>query len=382
MRIRFTPAEHGFPFANSFTNHVLTIPGLGIDLTTAGRCGGMAAAAMDYWYAGLAMPTDPSLPQDGSLVADYVYSRLMDTFVDNGLTYVHYATSLDHPTWLRGKGVARMTREDELPKLTSRLESGQPVLLGLNQARSVTDLGNDHQVVAYGYEQDARYTYVLVYDNNDPGVEVRLRLTTVDDPGERDIVGSNGQVWRGLFVEAYTRKMPGYLTDGLAIHDSTDPRIHVVRGGGAFWIPSPAEFDAGGFHWDGVLAAKPGSLCHVARHPANGTLVRERGTDPVHVVYGGKAFWIPSPEVFEALGHDWDLIKEVPQGSLGGLRQVPLDHTLLRERSSDPVWLVQGGTLHHVTIPDVMGRLGLEWSCVNVVPDGALAGLPTGAPIS
>ena len=193
VRISFTPAENGFAFSNGFTNHVVRVPAVGVDITTRGRCGGMAAAAMDYWHAGLAMSTNSALPQDGSLVADYIYSRLMDTFVDNGLKFVQYATSLDHPTWLRGKGVARMTREDELPKLKARLNAGQPVLLGLTQARDVTQLGNDHQVVAYGWEQDSRYTYVLVYDNNNPGREVRLKLTTVDDPAERAITGSNGK---------------------------------------------------------------------------------------------------------------------------------------------------------------------------------------------
>ena len=382
MRISFTPAENGFAFSNGFTNHVLRIPAVGVDITTRGRCGGMAAASMDYWYAGLAMSTNGTLPQDGSLVADYIYARLMDTFVDNGLKFVQYATSLDHPTWLRGKGVARMTREDELPKLKARLNSGQPVLLGLTQARSVTELGNDHQVVAYGWEQDSRYTYVLVYDNNNPGQEVRLKLTTVDDPAERAITGSNGKTWRGLFVESYTRKVPGYLADGRVIHDSTDPRIMMIRGGGQFWVPSPAEFDACGLRWDAVVSAKPGSMAHVATHPGNGTLVRERGTDPIHVVYGGKAFWIPSPEVFEGLGLDWGKVREIPQGSLSGLRQMPLDRTLLRERSADPVWLVDGGRLRHVTSQAVMDRLGLEWGCVRVVPDGALTGLATGSPIS
>ena len=104
MRVNFTAAEHGFAFANSFVNHVVRIPALGIDITTKGRCGGMAAAALDHWHAGLAMPESSILPQDGSLVGDYVYSRLIDTMIDNGAKFVHYATSLDHPTWLRGQG--------------------------------------------------------------------------------------------------------------------------------------------------------------------------------------------------------------------------------------------------------------------------------------
>lgn len=382
MRVNFNAVEHGFAFSNSFVNNVLTIPSLGIKVTTKGRCGGMAAAALDYWHAGLAVPASTSLPQDGTLLADYVYRRLMDTFVDNGAKFVHYATSLDHPTWLRGKGVARMTREDELPRLRNAISAGCPVLLGLTAARDVTQIGNDHQVVAHGYDQDARYTYVHVYDNNNPRQEVTLKLTTVDDPAERAITGSNGKTWRGLFVESYTQKRPPWLADRTLVHDSTDPRIFAIYGGGAFHVPSPQEFDACGFRWDKVMSAKNGSMAHIAAQPANGSLVRERSTDPIHVVHGGKAFWIPSPEVFEALGHDWSAVRDVPLGSLGGLRSVPRDRTLLRELSRPEVYVVQSGRLRHVTSPAVMDREGYHWDGVNVVPDGGLAGLAMGTPLT
>lgn len=382
MRVNFNATEHGFAFSNSFVNALLQIPALGVDITTRGRCGGMAAAAMDYWHARLAVPSDGSLPQDGTVLADYVYSRLMDTFVDNGAKFIQYATSLDHPTWLRGKGVARMTREDELPRLRAQLDRGQPVLLGLTQARSVDRLGDDHQVVAYGYEQGSRYTTVFVYDNNNPGAEVRLRLTTVDDPAERTITSSNGSTWRGLFVGSYTPKVPSFVADGRLTHDSTDPRIYVIRGGGAFWIPSPAEMEACGFSWKSVVSMKDGSMRHVSTYPANGTLVRERSTAPVYIVFGGKAFHIPSPQVFDALKLRWDSVREVPLGSLGGLRQVPRDRTLVRELSAAPVYVVQSGRLRHVTSPEVMSKYGYEWAGVCIVPDGALAGLPVGLPLT
>ena len=276
MRVNFTAAEHGFAFANSFTNHVVRIPALGIDITTKGRCGGMAAAALDHWHAGLAMPESSYLRQDGSLVGDYVYSRLIDTMIDNGAKFVHYATSLDHPTWLRGKGVSRMVREDQLPLLKARLDAGQPQLLGLTQARSVTELGNDHQVVAYGYREDARYTYVYVWDNRTPGREVTLKLTTSDDPNERQITGAG--TWRGLFVGSYSRKRPSYLAEGRLIHDSTDPRIFVVRGGGAFWIPSGAEFDACGFSWS--ASSRPSPARCVTSPPTRATATSSASAAP------------------------------------------------------------------------------------------------------
>jgi hypothetical protein len=360
---------------------VIRIPALGIDFTTGGRCGGMAAASMDYWHAHLAVPTDASLPADGSLLADYVYARLMDTILANGWKNFQIMLTPDHPTWFNGIGVARATREQELPKLKQLLDSGKPALLGVTQARSVDALGSDHQVVAYGYETDARYTYVLIYDNNHPGLEVRLRLTSSYDPAEREITQGTGEVWRGFFVENYAPVQPWFLAGGKLLSDRSDPRIYVVRGGGRFHIPSPQEFDAGGYAWSEVLEAQDGSMAHVAAFPANQTLLKERSSDPIYVTYGGLPFHIPSPAVFDALGLDWAAVQTIPDGSLAGLPTVPRDRTLLKELSGAPVYVVEGGKLRHISSPDVFEAQGFAWDGIGVVPDGALAGMPQGQPI-
>src|SRR5690348_4708372 len=54
--VAFDPATHGFAFPNAFVNEVLTLPN-GARITTAGRCGGMAYAALDYFLAGQPVPT-------------------------------------------------------------------------------------------------------------------------------------------------------------------------------------------------------------------------------------------------------------------------------------------------------------------------------------
>jgi hypothetical protein len=381
MRTAFNPHEHGFEFSNSFTNHVVKVPALGIDMTTRGRCGGMASAALDYWHNGLAIPDDASLPADGSLVGDYIYNRLIDSMVANGWKFFHFMRTPDHPTWLNGIGVARATREEEFPRVKAVLDSGKPCLLGLSQARSLGELGSDHQVVAYGYEADERYSYVLVYDNNYPGTEVRLRFTTDYDPSEREVVASTGQVWRGFFAEAYSPVVPAFLADGKLLSERSADAIYVVRGGGRFHIASPEEFEAGGFSWSEVAETQDGSLTHVALYPANRTLVRERSSDPVYVVYGGTKFWIPSPEVLTSLGFDASNVCAVPDGSLAGLLSTPRDGTLLREQSAEPVCVVESGSLRHVPNVEVFEERGYVWESVGVVPDGALADLPMGSPL-
>jgi hypothetical protein len=381
MRTRFNPREHGFKFANSFVNHVVSVPLLGIDITTRGRCGGMASAALDYWHHGLAVPPESSLPADGSLLGDYIYARLLNTMQANGWKFVHFMRTPDHPTLINGIGVARATREEECPRIKAVLDSGTPCLLGLTQARSIGELGGDHQVVAYGYESDERYSYLLIYDNNHPDVPVRLRFTSGYDPSEREVVQSTGEVWRGFFLGAYAPVLPWFLADGKLLSERSDGAVFVVRGGGRFHIPSPAELDAGGFAWSEVIETQDGSLAHVPPFPANGTLIRERSSAVVSVVFGGHAFAISSPDDFAALGLDWNAVRVVPDGSLAELPSTPRSGTLLREHSDPAVYVVEGAALRHVPDVETLDALGAVVENVGVVPDGSLATFPTGPPL-
>jgi hypothetical protein len=381
--VAFNPVEHGFAFANAFTNHLVHVPALGLDVATRGRCGGMAFASLDYWHNGLAVPDSSTLPVDGTLVADYVMARMNDSAIANAAKNVQFLLTPDNPTWLQGIGVARQTREQEYPRLKQALDAGTPVPIGIVQARDVGSLGNDHQVVAYGYEDLGRYSHVYIYDNNAPGQECVLEFTTVYDSSETEIRESvMGMTWRGFFVESYAQQLPTFLADGRLLAERSNPAIYVLRGGGRFHIPSPAEFDAGGFDWRAVMQAQPGSLEHVATRPANGTLIRERSTPAVFLVLGGRAFSIPDAATFDALGLRSANVRVIPDGSLGDLVNAALhDGTLLRELHADRVSVARGGTLHWIPDAQTFDADGFVWSDIGIVPDGSLAGIPAGTPL-
>ena len=71
-------------------------------------------------------------------------------------------------------------------------------------------IGDNHQVVAYGYEQDRATgrTTVLIYDNNTP----RKAVTLTSDADQHDWTASNGHSWRGFFLQDYTPRRPRVLT--------------------------------------------------------------------------------------------------------------------------------------------------------------------------
>lgn len=216
--LAFDPARDAFRFPNSFVNQVATIPGAGT-ITTQGRCGGMAFAALDYFLSGVPVPRWSSrlfggrgVPPDGHWLADYIYWRLMNSFAaPSSFKYVEWTLKPDHSTWLGGKGVTRWTKEDEFPRLRAMIDAGQPAALGLIDATSLADIGNEnHQVIAYGYEwhPQAGTMTVLIQDNNNPGRGDTLRT----EPGNPHWDASNTDPWRGWFVIDYVRSNPPVYT--------------------------------------------------------------------------------------------------------------------------------------------------------------------------
>jgi hypothetical protein len=206
-RTGFTPQQHGFHFDNDFVNKVATLPGFG-NIETSGRCGGMAYAALDFYFAGIPVPADTILPPDGNPLADYIYRRLMDSFLTpSAVQFVSWTLHADHATWFF-KGVMRWTREDQLPRLRDAIDAGRPVALGLVGARDLAHVGSqNHQVVAYGYDVDelTQATRIYLHDNNSHDQEVVL----TSDPGNPLVDASNrAEPWRGFFLQGYSPVAP------------------------------------------------------------------------------------------------------------------------------------------------------------------------------
>jgi hypothetical protein len=209
MRVNFDPSRDAFAFRNTFVNKISIAR---IPITeTRGRCGGMAFAALDHWHARIHIPATTDLPPDGEPLADYIYDRLRTSMLDNWEKFVLFMHTPDHRTAFGGIGVSRMVREQELPRLMALLDDGEPQPLGLTQARSLRELAHDHQVVAYGYEQDATKTRIFIWDNRYGRREDVLEFTTGYTSKDRAIEQSDGSRWRGFFVERYAAKVPPYV---------------------------------------------------------------------------------------------------------------------------------------------------------------------------
>jgi len=204
----FHPTSHGFHFANNFVNH--PVPSVST-ITTDGLCGGMSYAALDYYFNNLSIPPhapadfpfSKGIPAEGGRFYNYLYQRQLDSFTLSNLAKFTAAAFQSDAT------VQTQTRYTELPLLQSQILAGKPVVLGLINPSGISGIANSHQVVAYGIDENpsTRVVTLYVYDCNEPNVEATLTV----NPSLSPIVESNGDRWKGFFVEDYTPKLPAFM---------------------------------------------------------------------------------------------------------------------------------------------------------------------------
>ena len=113
----------------------------------------------------------------------------------------------------------------------------------------------------------------------------------------------------------------------------------------------------------------------------------------VYVMDGGARRHITSLEAFNACGYQWGGIQQIAHGDL----QVPglgpamtgppcpaysLLHGTLVKGAGPELYVIDRGTRRHITDPLVFDVCGYHWGNMNQVPDGLLATVPIGAPVS
>lgn len=274
---------HGFKFPNSYTTDYRVIPDKYIpdfiykgDLkfSTKGRCGGMAFAALDYFYAHKMIPGYTKTPSNDNPLSKYILDRLHDSLdisllgilkalgsiavsaspvgsVSNLEEVPRYVYLTMAPTENKGTILGKCTvgclpgirplTDSEVAKAVRILDQKKPVVLGLVRASSIGDIGLNHQVVAYGYHYDKAYNgYTFnIWDNRFPGKEVEATWYPGVQYGKlyywqqyfvpgkgfvKELLKDPGE-WRGFFVEDYSPKTPPNIPidiDYDGIDDSQD----------------------------------------------------------------------------------------------------------------------------------------------------------------
>ena len=207
----FLPSQNGFGFANAWPESpalTLRLPfgRVSIGDSSAGLCGGMVFAALDYWHARSAPPS--ALPDPGSGLHRYVVRRLIASWhVPDGVAR-YYRWML-----LPDREVSRRTVTTHWPRVKASLDDGIPAPLGLVTVASANPalMRHNHQALAYGYERSGTHVILRVYDpNSGPADGVGIRFDTSPAAHASGCTHNLNLGWpvRGFFLVPYTPARP------------------------------------------------------------------------------------------------------------------------------------------------------------------------------
>lgn len=163
----------------------------------AGLCGGMAFGVMDYFAAGEVPPQQlaPPTSADDELFR-FLRDRLFDSFdvLGQGYRWLGYS-SPHYPNGDEGvvqavgltRGRSWVTYRDEWPRIRDDIDNGQLSPIGLIQTDEL-DLGKNHQILGYAYQQRGQIVHLSVYDPNIPREDgLGLEFDITDTSGEVSI---------------------------------------------------------------------------------------------------------------------------------------------------------------------------------------------------
>ena len=222
----FLPSANGFAFTNSWPSQpAVTVPtpfgAINIGNADAGLCGGMVFAALDFWHA--QAPPPATRPGPGAPLYDFIVRRLVESWhVPAGIAQYYQWMNLptDDATYdvfgrhvVIERGVISRTVGVQWPQIRADLDAGTPAALGLVTVASANpkDLGLNHQVLAYGYQQDGAAVTVGVYDpNSGPRDDVWIRFSTAGPNAATTFEHNLGisHPVRGFFRTAYAPTAP------------------------------------------------------------------------------------------------------------------------------------------------------------------------------
>lgn len=228
----FLPSRNGFHFPNSWPDEPdITVPmpapfpPVTIGDAANGLCGGMVFGVLDLFNAGRLPPAATRNPADPSPAFSYIVQRQIDSFnVPAGILHYYAWMQLpahDDEVTLFGDtitlvtGTSSLTINQSMPVIRKAIDAMQPCPLGLVTVHGADprQLGVNHQVLAWGYEDSGAMTTVKVYDPNLPGDDGAAITFDHTHPAQATTFRySGGETILGFFpVTWYAAKDPSSL---------------------------------------------------------------------------------------------------------------------------------------------------------------------------
>jgi hypothetical protein len=111
------------------------------------------------------------------------------------------------------------------------------------------------------------------------------------------------------------------------------------------------------------------------------TALNASGQNATYLVVGGAKLWISSREEFAALGYDWSIDEHMSPDEVKQFTDVPIDGTLVKERSDPHTFVISGRHRWWITDNDQFTRNHFDWNKVHIVANGSLVSCPYAGPL-
>jgi hypothetical protein len=229
----FRPSLHGFAFTNSFEGDPLPdllrqtalariarrqgkAAGLAVP-DRFGLCGGMSAAAADFYRAARAVPDVTKPPREGDPLYAYLKQRNLDS-LGAGVMAMKFIEWMNLPESSEGDCTSVRTAT-ELASIEVLLGRHGLTPIGLVYVDVASGKPwENHQVLAYRMEQRAGSAVLYMYDPNFPHDDhARLEIQLTQDGLGRQVANvvqrttrweSWGRPVRGVFAMPYAPRVP------------------------------------------------------------------------------------------------------------------------------------------------------------------------------
>jgi len=222
----FLPSNNGFKFPNKWSDFGYKLPilqgfpgleDLKLGTATNGLCGGMVFAVRDYFEGKALIPQITATPNDPENVyTKYIIKRLFNSFTTADVTMYMKLMSPMYADTDEGAlnsvgqmGRAYVTIREEWPMIKADIDRGHPSPIGLIHVKSawIGDLGQNHQVLVYGYTMNNSSIDLRIYDPNGPlndNLVIKIKLQGVDKPLSAVYNGRPDKPVYALFRTNYT----------------------------------------------------------------------------------------------------------------------------------------------------------------------------------
>lgn len=104
------------------------------------------------------------------------------------------------------------------------------------------------------------------------------------------------------------------IKDGLLIKGSEHPH-YIIKAGMRTWIPSANIFNGMGLDWNAVLTVKDNVLKTIPQ----GEFLFKGSDHPIYIFQGGKRRWIPSMDTFNKMGLNWNAVFNLKDSVVSGI---------------------------------------------------------------